>query len=166
MGPPSGGPTLDGTVNSVQSATLLIRLDGGGFQNLQEETIMATTFSKKKADKRLKEITKNVDLAIIELRKIPREKWEKLDFMNHPEINDMDQVYCVWAQRSLLSEFRKKEREEKLAAEWEEPAMVVAENELKEATDFLLKLHPDTQKAALNILASNVEEDRANRVSK
>ena len=157
--------SLTGNANSVQSATLLISINGVGIHNSSEEIVMTTKFDRKKADRMLENLKKNVEEAKKELRKIPREKWEKFDFMNHPEIDDINQVYWSWAQRSLLSEFRKKEREEKLADQWEEPAMVVAEKEFMEATDFLLKLHPDTQKAALNILASNVEEDRANRDS-
>jgi len=41
--------------------------------------------------------------------------------------------------------------------------LVVAEKEFEEATEFLLKLHPKAQQAALSILASNVEEGRAKK---
>jgi hypothetical protein len=36
--------------------------------------------------------------------------------------------------------------------------MVVAEKEFEKASDFLLKLHLETQKAALAILSANVNE--------
>jgi len=111
--------------------------------------------------KKLDHLDAQIEEAKRQLREIPIEKWENINFMDHPDLDEASQAFFFVAKMHVLREHRTKEREKKLASKMETPAMVVVEREFKEATEFLLKLHPETQQAALSILASNVEEYRA-----
>ena len=149
-----------GTVNPVQSAANRLTANGGGFTTQSEEITMSEQFDKAKADKVSKKLFSDLGTAQETLRKLPKDEWENFDFRNHPELDEYNQLCFSLAQTFLLAEFKKKEREKKLAGEWETPELVIAEKEFAEASKFLLKLHPVTQQAALAILSNNVEESK------
>ena len=98
----------------------------------------------------------NIMEAVRQLGETPAEEWKDSDLAKE------DGLLFNIAQELLLAKIRAEkdelEHRERLSAKWQEPGLVVAEKEFKQATDFLLKLHPDAQQAALKILASNIEQ--------
>ena len=106
-------------------------------------------------------LSAEIKSAEAELSKIPYEKLRKFDFWSQPGMSNNQQVIYGMAQDTVQYEREAEMRNQRLASKWQVPAKVVLEKEFMEATEFLLKLHPDAQQAAIDILAANIKENNS-----